>query len=91
MEVFELIFTPCMLLMPLVFVQFYRPDPEAELDMERVRRLRRRLLGFTALALLIFFGAYFAARAGHMTWWEELPAIVTFGEPFPPCATTEGA
>ncbi|MFT7667507.1 MAG: hypothetical protein ACI8X5_000186 [Planctomycetota bacterium] len=79
MNLYELIFTPSMLIFPIVFVQFYKPLPGAQVDLGQVSRLRLRLRLGTAAALIGYFTLYFLRSTGHMAWWESLPKITTLG------------
>jgi len=78
MDLFDLIFSPSMLIMPMVFMQFYRPRPGAEVDMVRVRKLRRRLTLGTVLSLLVFACLFTAHSAGRSGSWESYPRTASF-------------
>lgn len=68
-----------MLLLPWIFSRFYRPYDEAKVDMLRVRRLRRRLSGWTLIAVCAWSLCFYGEHVGAMGWWNDLPWIFNVG------------
>jgi len=80
MDLFNLIFTSCMLLTPVLFMQFYKPREGGEVDRVRVRKLGRRLHFATALALVSFLTLFMIHFEGSTGKWEDHPRFVGFAD-----------
>ncbi len=83
MDIFDLIFTPLMILFPAAFTLFIRPG--AALDDARralAARLVRRLWFATAVALVVYAGlTYWQPVVGHFMWLAFFPLWFLFAMP----------
>lgn len=79
MMLMELLFGAGMLLLPWIFMRFYKPYDEAKVDMHRIRRLRLRLNLWTLVVVAAWSVGFYAESADAMGWWNDLPWIFNVG------------
>ena len=80
MNLFHLIFTVFMLLVPVGASLFLQPRPGADVDLAEIRRRRTQLWFGTALCLAMVAAVRVAVTAGWLDVWGRLPRWITWSE-----------